>query len=65
VLFFTDIIHRFGSPTVSSQTMAPSSLVKSFWISTTATTSECSGQPWPIQKQTVRWNVPMAWSYKA
>jgi hypothetical protein len=54
-----------GSLTVSSQTMAPSSLAKSFWISATATTSECSGQPWPMQKQTVRWNVPMVWSYKA
>jgi hypothetical protein len=31
--------------------MAPSSPVKSFWISATTTTSMCSGQLWLIQKQ--------------
>jgi hypothetical protein len=46
VAFFTNIIHRFGSRTPSSLTMAPSSLARSSWTSVRTTTSGWTGPPW-------------------
>jgi ribonuclease HI len=45
VAFFTNIIHRFGSQTPSSLTMAPSSLARSSWTSARTTTSVWTGPP--------------------
>ncbi|RLN09444.1 putative prpol [Panicum miliaceum] len=58
--FFTDIIHRFGSPTPSSRTTARNLPGRSSSGSATTTTSEWTGRPWRTPARMGRLNEPTA-----
>jgi hypothetical protein len=52
VAFFTDIIYRFGIPTRSLPTTAPSSRERNFSTFETTATFAWIGPPWRTRRQT-------------
>jgi hypothetical protein len=60
VLFFTDIIHRFGVPNSIITDNGTQFTGRNSWSSATDTTYVWTGQRLLTQRPTVTWNVPMA-----
>jgi transposase InsO family protein len=65
VTFFTNIVYRFGVPNSIITDNGSQFTGKKFLEFCDKFHIRVDWQPWRIHKLTVRWSVPMAWSYKA